>query len=87
VRGLFYGDPGQLVAQVIAIVVAASWAFGLFYLFFTAQKKFMGGLRSSESDEITGLDATEMGVLAYPDFVNTSPVTDGAELETAGGGV
>ena len=39
----------------------------------------MGGLRSSEADEIAGLDATEMGVLAYPDFVSTSPVTDGAD--------
>jgi Amt family ammonium transporter len=84
VRGLFYGDPGQLIAQLIAVVVAASWAFGLFYLFFTLQKKTMG-LRSSAADEIAGLDATEMGVLAYPDFVSTSPVTDGAELSTAGG--
>jgi ammonium transporter, Amt family len=84
VRGLFYGDPGQLIAQLIAVVVAASWAFGLFYLFFTLQKKTMG-LRSSAADEVAGLDATEMGVLAYPDFVSTSPVTDGAELSTAGG--
>jgi len=42
------------------------------------------GLRSSAADEIAGLDATEMGVLAYPDFVSTSPVTDGAEISTAG---
>ncbi len=38
VTGLFYGDAGQLIAQLIAVVVAASWAFGLFYLFFKAQK-------------------------------------------------
>ena len=84
VKGLFYGDPGQLIAQLIAVVVAAAWAFGLFYLFFKAQKAFMGGLRSSANDEIAGLDATEMGVLAYPDFVSTSPVTDGAETPTGG---
>jgi len=85
VKGLFYGDPGQLVAQLIACVVVVAWSFGLFYLFFTLQKKVMGGLRSSANDEVAGLDATEMGVLAYPDFVSTSPVTDGADIKIAGG--
>lgn len=84
VRGLFYGDPGQLIAQLIACAVVFSWAFGMFYLFFKVQKAVMG-LRSSASDEVVGLDATEMGVLAYPDFVSTSPVTDGAELTSVGG--
>jgi Amt family ammonium transporter len=78
VRGLFYGDPGQLFAQLIACVTVVVWSFGLFYLFFKIQKATMG-LRSSASDEVAGLDATEMGVLAYPDFGSTSPVTDGAD--------
>ncbi len=79
VTGLFYGGGfGQLGAQIVAVIVCGAWAFGMFYLFFRAQKAIMG-LRSSEADEIAGLDATEMGVLAYPDFVNTSPVTDGAD--------
>ena len=30
------------------------------------------GLRSSEADELAGLDATEMGVLAYPDFAGAT---------------
>jgi ammonium transporter, Amt family len=84
VKGLFYGDPGQLFAQLIACVVVVVWAFGLFYLFFKVQKATMG-LRSSASDEVAGLDATEMGVLAYPDFVSTSPVTDGAGADVAVG--
>jgi Amt family ammonium transporter len=68
VTGLFYGGgAGQLTAQLIASVVVAAWAFGLFYIFFTIQKKTTG-LRSSEADELAGLDSTEMGVLAYPDF-------------------
>jgi Amt family ammonium transporter len=83
VKGLFYGDPGQLVAQLIASVVAACWAFGMFYAFFKIQEKVMG-LRSSEADELAGLDATEMGVLAYPDFVNTSPSSDGIGAHAAG---
>jgi ammonium transporter, Amt family len=77
VRGLFFGDPSQLVAELIACVVVVVWSFGMFYLFFKAQKAIMG-LRSSESDEITGLDVTEMGVSAYPDFVKTTPLSDGA---------
>ena len=84
VRGLFYGDAGQLFAQLIACVVVVAWAFGMFYLFFKVQKATMG-LRSSAADEIAGLDATEMGVLAYPDFGSTSPVTDGAEVSAVGG--
>jgi len=83
VKGLFYGDPGQLVAQLIACVVVVAWSFGLFYLFFKIQKATMG-LRSSAADEVAGLDATEMGVLGYADFVTTSPVTDGAEYTSAG---
>jgi len=83
VTGLFYGDPGQLAAQVIAIIVAASWGFGLFYMFFSIQKKFFS-LRSSAADEIAGLDATEMGVLGYADFVTTSPSTDGIGAHPAG---
>jgi len=83
VTGLFYGDPGQLAAQAIAVIVAACWAFGLFYMFFSIQKKFFS-LRSSAADEIAGLDATEMGVLGYADFVTTSPSTDGIGAHPAG---
>ncbi len=86
VTGLFYGDAGQLVAQLIAGIVAACWAFGTFYIFFNIQKKFFS-LRSSASDEIAGLDATEMGVLAYPDFVNTSPLSDGVGSHLSGSDV
>jgi Amt family ammonium transporter len=71
VAGLFYGGgAGQLYAQLIACVVVVAWAFTLHYIFFTIQKKTTG-LRSSEADELAGLDATEMGVLAYPDFDGT----------------
>ena len=42
VTGLFYGGAGQLIAQLIAVVVAASWAFGLFYLFFKSAEGLHG---------------------------------------------
>ncbi|HEX9092857.1 MAG TPA: ammonium transporter [Coriobacteriia bacterium] len=68
VTGLLYGGGfGQLGAQLIAVVVVVLWAFGTHYAFFSLQKRF-AGLRSSEADELAGLDVTEMGVLAYPDF-------------------
>ncbi len=76
VRGLFYGDASQLVAQLIAVAVVFSWSFGLHYAFFKIQHAVQG-IRSSESDEIAGLDPTEMGVLAYPDMVGSGPLGEG----------
>jgi Amt family ammonium transporter len=68
VTGLFYGGgAGQLTAQLIACVVVVVWTFALHYAFFTIQKRTTG-LRSREADELAGLDITEMGVAAYPDF-------------------
>ncbi|MBU4556033.1 MAG: ammonium transporter [Actinobacteria bacterium] len=77
VRGLFYGGGfGQLGAQLIACVVVVVWAFGLHYAFFKAQDAIMG-IRSSAEDEIAGLDMTEMGILAYPDFAGSGPLGAG----------
>jgi Amt family ammonium transporter len=82
VTGLFYGGgAGQLAAQLVACVVVAAWAFGTHYLFFTIQSRTTG-LRSSEADELAGLDATEMGVLAYPDFSGAT-AQGGASLAEA----
>ncbi len=68
VTGLFYGGGfGQLGAQLTAVLVAGTWAYVTHYVFFRVQDRIMG-IRSSAEDEIAGLDPTEMGVLAYPDF-------------------
>jgi Amt family ammonium transporter len=66
VRGLFYGDASQLLAQLIAIAVLIVWGFGLSLIFFKVLDK-VWGLRVSPEDELEGLDIPEMGVLAYPD--------------------
>ena len=66
VRGLFFGDASQLLAQVIALGVLLVWGFGVSYLFFKLLDK-VWGLRVSPEDELEGLDIPEMGVLAYPD--------------------
>ena len=43
--------------------------FGLAYAFFKIQNKLTkGGIRSTEADEIAGVDMGEMGMVAYPEF-------------------
>jgi Amt family ammonium transporter len=68
VKGLFYGDGGQLVAQLVHVVVGFIWAWGVTWLIFTFAKNFMQ-IRVSPEVELEGLDMPEFGVLAYPDFV------------------
>jgi Amt family ammonium transporter len=64
VKGLFYGDAGQLVAQIIGIVTAIIFVYALMYTFFKLQKKYFG-LRVDSADEIAGLDMPEMGIKGY----------------------
>ena len=71
VTGLFYGGEGfkQLIAQLIGVGVLCTVIFGLAFAFFFIQNKLTkGGIRSTEADELAGLDDTEMGMLAYPEF-------------------
>ena len=56
----------------------------MLYVFFKVQDAIQG-IRSSEDDELAGLDATEMGVLAYPDIVGSGPLGEGALGETPTG--
>ena len=76
VRGLFYGDPGQLVAQLICIGTLIVWGFGSSYLFIKLLDKTMG-IRVSKEAEVGGLDLPEMGAYAYPDFQLTGHDFDG----------
>ena len=58
----------QLLSQAIGALVIWTVIFGVAYAFFSIQNKLTkGGIRSSEEDEIAGLDLPEMGVLAYPE--------------------
>ena len=69
VKGLFYGEAGQLGAQLLGALVICTVIFGVAYGFFKLQDKFTkGGIRPTEEDEVSGLDIPEMGVLAYPEF-------------------
>jgi len=84
VTGLFYGNAGQLLAQGIAVVTVFAWSFGMHYAFFKVQDAIQG-IRSSEADELSGLDPTEMGVLAYPDMVGSGPLGEGGLGSTSTG--
>ena len=43
---------------------------GMAFAFFIAQKKLTkGGIRTTEEDELAGVDMGEMGTVAYPEFV------------------
>lgn len=67
VKGLFYGDAGQLGAQLIAVLVIIVFGVGSQLLFWKITDKVMG-IRVDEKDEISGLDLAEMGAEAYPNF-------------------
>jgi ammonium transporter, Amt family len=70
VKGLFYGDASQLVAQCIGTGTCIVVVFVLSWIMFKVIDKVIG-LRVTAEQEIAGLDIPEMGVLGYPDFVHT----------------
>jgi len=66
--GLFYGGgAGQLLAQLVGAGVAAAWSFGLGLLLFKLLDLAMG-IRVSPEEELQGLDLSEHGTPAYPEF-------------------
>jgi Amt family ammonium transporter len=67
VKGLFYGDASQLMAQGIGIVTNIIFVFIVMYVFFKVLDKIVP-LRVSAELEIEGLDQAEVAVSAYPDF-------------------
>jgi Amt family ammonium transporter len=73
VTGLFYGNAGQFVAEVIGtvanIVYVGLVAAGAFWVI----GKILGGNRVSLEDEINGLDMPEMGVQGYSTDIGPLP--------------
>jgi Amt family ammonium transporter len=68
VRGLFYGDASQLVAQLIGVCTLCGGIFTLAYIFNSAVDMLVGQ-RTSAAAELQGLDIAEMGAVGYPEFV------------------
>ena len=64
VNGLFYGNSGQLIAQIIAVLVAAAYAFFGSYMLLKLINMFTP-LRVSPEEEDKGLDLSQHGEEAY----------------------
>ena len=64
VDGLFYGNPGQVVNQIIAIAASWIWAFGLTFGILKVLDRVMG-LRVADEEEAVGLDVSQHGEPAY----------------------
>ena len=68
VTGLFYGDPGQLVAQLIGVATLIGFVFTMSFTL-NLIIDWVVGQRVSATAELEGLDIPEMGALGYPEFV------------------
>jgi Amt family ammonium transporter len=68
VTGLFYGDPSQLVAQLVGVSTLIGVVFTISMVINLAIEYFIGHRVSAET-ELAGLDIPEMGQLGYPEFV------------------
>src|SRR5262252_9227838 len=68
VTGLFYGDAGQLVAQLIGVATLLGFVFS-FSFALNAIIELVWGHRVAPKVELEGLDVPEMGALGYPEFV------------------
>ena len=60
----------QLLMQGVGVIVIALWAVVATYVTFKVAEVTMG-LRVSDEDEFEGLDRSEHGSVAYPEFVET----------------
>ncbi len=65
VRGVLFGDAGQLAAQCIGVATNAVFVFGVAFAFFKLVDRVIGNRVPAEV-EYSGLDAMEMGTDAYP---------------------
>ena len=80
VKGLFYGDASQFLAQIIDVVALFIFVSISAYLVFKLIDVIIGNRVSAEV-ELGGLDIPETGVLAYPDFA----LLKGKREDTANG--
>ena len=63
-NGLFFGNPGQLWTQAVAVAVVAVYAAGMTFVIMKAIDVVVG-LRVPEQEEVLGLDTTTHGEVAY----------------------
>jgi Amt family ammonium transporter len=63
-KGLLYGNPGQLITQLIAVVVTILYSAVVTLIILLLVKAFVG-IRVDAEHEITGLDESQHGEKAY----------------------
>ncbi len=63
-NGLFFGNPGQVGVQILAVLVSSLYAGGATWVILKLVDRFVG-LRVPEAEEIRGLDASQHGEPAY----------------------
>ncbi len=68
VRGLFYGDPSQLGAQILGVVCCFVYVALISLIVFWVIEKICGN-RVSVQTELDGLDLPEMGVPGYAGII------------------
>ena len=66
--GLFYGDPMQVVRQLLSILFVVAFAAIMTFIIAKVIELVGGPLRVTEHDEAVGLDVAEHGEPAYPAF-------------------
>jgi Amt family ammonium transporter len=71
VRGILYGDAGQLWMQLIDAAVVAVFGFTMAYAWFKLSDKITP-IRVTKEAEVQGLDLPEMGAVGYPDFAGAA---------------
>jgi Amt family ammonium transporter len=64
VRGLLYGDGGQLLAECVGVLTCVAWVGGITFLTFKVLGAFTRA-RVPAEDERAGLDVPEMGIEGY----------------------
>lgn len=81
VRGLFYGDAGQLVSELIGVATNVLWVGFLALATLSILERVMGN-RVSVADEQRGLDVAELGLEGYPPQDELDPYTVPRPRET-----
>ena len=64
---VFYNGEASIVTQITGILAYGAFTFVASMILWIALKGAMG-IRVDEESEVTGLDTTELGMEAYPDF-------------------
>jgi Amt family ammonium transporter len=66
---LFTNGDASFVGQIVGIASIFAWTFGVSFIVWYALKLVMG-IRVSEEEEYEGVDISECGLEAYPEFTS-----------------